>query len=86
MSLSAFSSDWPAYYSLRVKSHLDLTWSDWFDDMTITHDSDGETTLSGPVLDQAALYGLLMRLHDLGLTLIAIGRTEDPKGGCHDDH
>ena len=60
------------WYQIRVKGHLDLSWSAWFDGLTITHDVDGATTISGPVVDQAALYGLIGRARDLGLTLIAV--------------
>lgn len=61
-----------SYYQIRVKGHLDLVWSDWFDNMTILHASDGNTTLCGPVVDQAALYGLIDRSRDLGLTLLGV--------------
>jgi hypothetical protein len=62
------------WYQIRVKGHLDLTWTAWFDGLTITHDADGATTLQGPVVDQAALYGLISRVRDLGLTLLAVNR------------
>ena len=60
------------YYHIRVKGHLDPVWSDWFENLTIIHTADGETTLAGPVNDQAALYGLIIKARDLGLTLIAV--------------
>lgn len=59
-------------YCLRVRGHLDPDWSEWFNGMTITHEANGETTLTGPVPDQAALHGLLERAHDLGLELVAV--------------
>jgi hypothetical protein len=62
----------PLCYRIRVTGHLDLTWSAWFDGLTITHDADGTTTLRGPVVDQAALYGVISRARDLGLTLLAV--------------
>ncbi len=62
----------PLYYRIRVKGHLDLTWSAWFDGLTLTHEANGDTTLHGPVMDQAALYGLISKARDLGLTLIAV--------------
>jgi len=62
----------PARYQLRVDSHIDDHWATWFDDMTLTRESDGTTTLRGPVLDQAALHGLLAKVRDLGVTLIAV--------------
>jgi hypothetical protein len=63
-------------YQIRVKGHLRPEWAEWFDDMTIIHETDGTTTLSGPVADQAALHGLLIKVRDLGLELIAISRVE----------
>ena len=66
----------PAYYRIRVKGHLDPAWSAWFDELSVTHDADGDTTLAGPVVDQTALYGLLRKARDLGLTLLAVVRCE----------
>ncbi len=66
----------PAYYRIRVKGHLDPAWSAWFDGLCVTHDADGDTTLAGPVIDQAALYSLLKKARDLGLTLLAVVRCE----------
>jgi hypothetical protein len=68
-------------YALRVEGHLDRHWADWFGDLTITHDADGGSTLVGPVADQAALHGVLAKIRDLGLTLIAV--SADPPGGPH---
>ena len=56
----------PIYYRIRIRGHLDPGWSDWFDGLAITQEMDGTTTLAGPLTDQAALYGLLSRLRDLG--------------------
>jgi cell division septation protein DedD len=61
-------------YEIRLKEHLDDCWAKRFDDFTLSHDDDGTTLLVGPVPDQAALYGLLMRVRDLGLTLMAVVR------------
>ena len=58
--------------------HLDDNWSTWFDGLTLTHVADGTTTLAGPVRDQSALYGLLDKARDLGLTLLAVGRSATP--------
>jgi hypothetical protein len=66
----------PVCYRIRVWGALDPEWSDWFGGLAITHNADGATTLSGPVADQAALYGLLSRARDLGLTLLTVGRDE----------
>ena len=60
------------YYQIRVKTHLDLDWSTWFGDLTISHDADGCTTISGRVADQAALYGLISKARNLVLTLVAV--------------
>ena len=62
-------------YEIRLKGHLGPRWSDWFDGLTLTHHSDGTTLLSGSVVDQAALHGLLAKVRDLGLPLIAVRRT-----------
>jgi hypothetical protein len=62
----------PAGYRLRVDGHLDEHWSPWFGDLTLTHESDGTTSLSGVVSDQAGLHGLLMKVRDLGVTLISV--------------
>ena len=59
-------------YEIRIKGHLDVRWSDWFYGLTITLEADGNTLLTGPVVDQAALHGLLKKVRDLGLTLISI--------------
>ena len=61
---------------IRVKGRIDEHWSDWFDDLTITHTDQDETILSGTVVDQAALYGLLAKLRDLGLPLLSVTHTE----------
>jgi len=57
---------------IRVKGQIDERWSEWLDDLTITHTDQGETVLAGPILDQAALYGLIAKLRDLGLPLLAV--------------
>jgi hypothetical protein len=62
----------PEHYQIRVREHIDLSWSAWFDGLTIVHDSDGCTTLTGHVVDQAALHGTLARIRDLRLTLISV--------------
>jgi hypothetical protein len=60
---------------IRVKGRIDEHWSDWFDDLTVTH-ADDETVLTGTVADQAALYGLLAKLRDLGLALVSVQPSE----------
>ena len=59
-------------YQITVKEYLEESWSTWFDGLTITHSPDGTTILAGPVRDQTALHGLLAKLRDLGLTLVAV--------------
>ncbi len=68
------------YYQITVEGHLDPTWSAWFDGLTITYQPNGDTTLAGPVADQAALYGLLKKARDLGLTLLVVRRAEAETG------
>jgi len=62
----------PAGYQLRVAGNLDDHWSPWFGDLTLTHEDDGTTSLSGVVADQAELHGLLMKVRDLGIILISV--------------
>ena len=61
-------------YEIRIKGHLNARWADWFDGLTLKQESDGTTVLSGSVVDQAALHGLLGKVRDLGLPLIAVHR------------
>jgi len=68
-----------AYYEIRLKGQLNARWADWFDGMTITLDSNGDTLLSGPVVDQAALHGLLKKVRDVGLTLLSVNSVK-PEG------
>ena len=62
---------------IQVKGRLDREWSDWFEGMVITHTEENDTLLVGPVTDQAALYGLLAKLGDLGLALLSVKLEED---------
>jgi hypothetical protein len=57
---------------IRIKGHIDKSWSEWLGGLTITHEADGTTVLTGPITDQPALYGLLIRLRDLGLSLVSV--------------
>ncbi len=59
-------------YSIRVKGHLDQERSGWFDGLAITHTTDGETILSGSIVDQAALHGVIAKIRDLGLPLLEV--------------
>ncbi|MGH3458773.1 hypothetical protein [Aeromicrobium sp.] len=65
-------------YELRVEGHLDGHWTSWFDDVTLTHENDGTTTLHALVPDQAALHGLLTKVRDLGATLISVEVVDTP--------
>ena len=68
----------PAGHQVRIDGHLDQRWSAWFSDLTLTHESDGMTSLSGAIADQAELHGLLMRIRDLGVTLISVQVIDPP--------
>ena len=63
-------------YQIRIKGHLRPQWADWFDGLTITLEEDGDTLLTGQVIDQAALHGLLKKVRDLGLPLVSVNRIE----------
>lgn len=66
----------PMVYEIRVQGHLGLQWTDWFGGLTITLEDNGDTRLTGPVVDQAALHGLLKKVRDLGMPLISVNRVE----------
>jgi hypothetical protein len=61
-------------YQIRVKGHLDHEWAEWFEELTITHESDGTTTLYGPLPDQTALHTVLVRIRDMNLPLISVNQ------------
>ena len=63
-------------YEIRLKGHLETRWAAWFDGLSLTHESDGTTTIHGPIADQAALYGLLGKVRDVGLPLISVTQVE----------
>ena len=66
----------PVVYQIRIKGYLGREWTDWFDGLTITLDEDGNTLLTGPVIDQAALHGLLKKVRDLGMPLVSVSPVE----------
>ena len=61
-------------HEIRVQGHLDDRWSDWMEGLVFTHESDGTTTLTGPLADQAALHGVLTRIRDLALPIVSVRR------------
>jgi len=67
-------------YEIRVKGHLDQRWSAWFDGMTITNEANGDAIISGPLVDQAALHSLLIKVYNLNLTLISVLHVETDQG------
>ena len=66
------------HYQITVTEYLEDSWAAWFDGLTISHAPDGATTLAGSIRDQSALYGLIDKARDLGLTLVAVGRSDLP--------
>ena len=66
----------PGLYEIRIKGHLDDRWADWFEGLTITLEVSGDTLLTGPVVDQVALHGLLRKVRDLGIPLFSVNRVE----------
>ncbi len=77
--------DQPAFYTIRVRGQLDKSWADWFGGLTLTPQAAGqETLLCGRVVDQAALHGILGKLHDLNLILLSLVRVEGHEEVNHD--
>ena len=74
--ISSEDHDEPGLYEIRIKGHLADRWAGWFEDLTITLEENGDTLLTGPVLDQAALHGLLRKVRDLGMPLLSVNRLE----------
>jgi hypothetical protein len=66
-------------YKIRIEGHLSASWAAWFEGLEIRHEENGETVLSGALADQAALHGVLMRIRDLGLPLVAVKRVAQVK-------
>ena len=66
----------PGRYEIRLKGHLDSRWAAWFDGLSLTNESDGTTIIRGPVVDQAALHGLLQKVRDIGLPLVSVTQVQ----------
>jgi hypothetical protein len=63
-------------YEIRLKGHLETRWAAWFDGLSLSHGSDGTTTIHGPIIDQAALHGVLQKIRDLGLPLVSVTQVD----------
>ena len=74
----------PPLYEIRIAGHLSAQWMDWFEGLTVTLEEDGNTLLSGPVADQAALHGLLKKVRDLGMPLVSVNQVQFDE--THQDH
>jgi len=72
-------SDQPVTYQIRIEGHLDAQWTDWFSGLTVAQGKSGDTLLIGPIADQAALFGLLKKVRDLGMPLVSVNRVESSK-------
>ena len=77
---SEIDSSQPILYQIRIEGHLGRQWTDWFGGLAITPEDNGDTLLSGPVVDQAALHGLLRKVRDLGMPLLSIQQVEHHQG------
>lgn len=76
MSTKHTSKSKPTIYEIRLRGHLDETWAGWFGGLTVTLTENGETLLTGPVADQAALHGLLRTVRDLGMPLLSVNQVK----------
>ena len=72
------------WYEIRLKGHLAARWAAWFDGLSLTHERDGTTLIQGPVVDQAALHGLLQRVRDIGLPLLSVVQVESKRASGPD--
>ncbi|HEX9837975.1 MAG TPA: hypothetical protein VGA72_01440 [Anaerolineales bacterium] len=72
----------PMVYQIRIKGHLGARWTGWFEGLTITLEEDGDTLLTGTVIDQAALHGLLKKVRDLGMPLLSVNSVEPAGKTC----
>jgi hypothetical protein len=74
----------PMVFQIRIRGQLDSGWADWFGGMTVTLDEDGDTLLTGLVVDQAALHGLLRRVRDLGIALVSVCPVSPGRSGAEE--
>jgi hypothetical protein len=74
----------PMVYQIKIKGHLSCEWTDWFGGLTITLEDNGDTLLTGPVIDQAALHSLLRKVRDLGIPLLSIIHVEPEQADVSD--
>jgi len=74
----------PLVYQIRIKGHLGRQWTDWFGGLTITLEDNGETLLTGPVVDQAALHGLLKKVRDVAMPLLSVNRVKPGQADASD--
>ena len=81
---STTDADEPLVYQIKIKGHVGSQWTDWFQGLSITLEDNGDTLLTGPVVDQAALHGLLRKVRDLGLILISVCRVEPDQADASD--
>jgi hypothetical protein len=73
------TSDRAPHYEIRVEGHLGARWAAWFDGLRLTAEDDGTTVIAGPVVDQAALHGLLQKLRDIGIPLVSLRQVPHPE-------
>ena len=71
-------------YEIKIQGHLGRQWTDWFGGLAITLEEDGDTLLTGPVIDQAALHGLLKKVRDLGMPLVSVNRVKPVEADVSD--
>ena len=81
---STEAHDEPGLYEIRIKGHLDDRWAAWFGGLTLTLEDNGDTLLTGPVVDQAALHGLLRKVRDLGMPLLSVNRVKPGEADASD--
>ena len=80
---SAGDPDDVGLHEIRIQGHLDEHWVDWLEGLTFTHESDGTTTLRGPLVDQAALHGVFNKIRDLALPIVSVRRMNHPPTTTH---